>query len=222
MEFKNFCKSYIKSLSYADPSTLDIQKLGYEAATHTPRLREPVFCYAYAEGRISRLLDAVKDYDIRLYQEYEVIYTETEQSYNNFFIELVKVYESGYFTSDMSYNGPRWLPKEYAKVYHAWKVYTNRKEDLQKSKNDIRAFFIRHNIVYPKLTAYKIIKDLNLDFRNTYAFLKGDNSKISLSVAHRIFYYIVDFVEKNGDGNIITLSSSELDTPQKTDKKQIY
>lgn len=206
MEFKNFCKIYIKSLSYITPLTLDLKKLGYEAATHTPRLREPVFCYAYAEGRLKRLLATVKNFDLLLYHEYQNIYENTEKSYDKFFVELAKIYYTKYFfDKTIPYSGAEWLPKEYAKVYQAWQAYCCRRSRVIKSKERTREFFKIHNTAYPQLTIYKLIKDLNLNKRNVYAFLAGDNNRISWDTSNKILDYIVDYVDKNENGKILTL-----------------
>lgn len=203
MDFVNYCKKYIKSLSYADLPTLDLDKLGYEAATHTPRLREPVFCYAYALNRQEKLFAAVKDYDFRLFEEYKEIYNQTEHNFDKFFVELARIYATGYFRGKAQYSGSEWLPKEYAKVYQAWRADCGRKKKLLESKNGVREFFLRHHSAYPQLTAHKMIKELDLDTRNTYAFLHGNCGRVSLKTAHKIFSYIVDYVEKYEEGKII-------------------
>lgn len=41
------------------------------------------------------------------------------------------------------------------------------------------------------ITAYKVIRDLNLNKGNAYAFLRGDSSKISRSTARRMYDHVL-------------------------------
>lgn len=193
MTFDNFCKWYILYLSYSEPRTLNLTKLGVEASVSTPRLREPVFCYAYALGRTPKLLAAVKDHDAELYVEYQKILENTDNNYKNFFDALAKVYDSGYFTNDLPYDGPEWLPKEYPKVYMAWQAHCGRREDMNASKNGNREFVLKIIKMYPELNFNKISRDLDLDLRNVRYFFKGENNRLSEENSGRIFYYIVEY-----------------------------
>ena len=189
--FRSFCTTYVKALCVT--STLDIAKLGIEAVT-SPRLREPLFCYAYAIGRTGRLMRTVRVLDIKLYEEYSEIITQSG-SFENFLAELAQVYNRGYFTKDISYNGPVWLPKEYVKVYMAWKAHCNARNNTIRQKKEMREYVLSNMKKYPELTPSKIAVAVGLDKRNLYAFINGNNNKLSVESADAVFDYVVSYLE---------------------------
>lgn len=85
VSIKNFLRGYVRALSRNESRSLNIKSLAEESAVSNARLREPLFFYAFATGKMPRLLSAVRPLNDKLYQEYLTIYETSQKDFDVFF-----------------------------------------------------------------------------------------------------------------------------------------
>ena len=170
LTFNGFLKQYVRSLSLANTSGL--YKLAAEAASDNPRLREPLFLYAFFSGKEKVLLTAVKSQE--LYEKY----TNMLKRYDRQSLERALI------DSDTS------LPDEYTKVYRSYLAVKNRRKSDEHTKALMRDRIIR--LQREKgISNYRLYTGLRINHGNMNAYIKhGDCSKVSLATARSAVAYM--------------------------------
>lgn len=191
MEFRYFCQQYMMQLSGIEST--DIEKLSLYVV-ETPRLREPLFCYAYCCGQVPFLLSSVQAMK-PIYNEYLSIYTHTNKDYVHFCSIVESVLETDFFTAPgMPYPGPEWLPKEYVKVYRSWHAYNNRPNHDTQSKERGKSYILKALARHPELSLEKICTDLNYDVNKVCSYIReGKVDAISWDMTYKICRYIANY-----------------------------
>lgn len=173
--FKWFLKKYLMQISYCGGAS--VAKLAREAAASNPRLRAPLFLYAFLTGNMQTLL-AASSSNAELLAGYSRI------------LELFGG-DAQKLLSALEY-GDNSLGAEYLKTYRSYLAERNSGEREKKLKALIRdrALALKEE---KKISGYKIFKELRLNAGNVNSYLKhSDTSKVSLETARRI----LDFVSR--------------------------
>lgn len=165
--FKGFLKAYCSEL--AGLKTESLKKLLNEAE-NSPRVVEPLFCLALETGKLTYLTRLAKG-------------THMEQEWNDL-AKSARRYRSA----------ERWLtkadiPKRYKKVLEAYKS----QGDLLAADRRIVSLMREKTLDALEAsgkTRYGVCKALELNKGNFYAYLAGDNSKVSRDTARRILNYV--------------------------------
>ena len=169
LTFKGFLTSYVRQLSRTDTNSL--YKLAAEAASDNPRLCEPLFLYAMYSGKLTVLLQATKDAELRS------VYKDMAQ------------YTAEQMTTLLE-NGSPALPNEYHKVWRSYLSQKNRGQADDHTKELMRQKVKRLQDRYG-VSNYRIYTDLRLNPGNLNAWLKhGHSDKVSLDTARRTLRYV--------------------------------
>ena len=169
LTFTGYLEQYVRSLS--KNNTNSIYKLAREVAEN-PRLREPLFLYAFSVGKTDLLLRASASYPICSQ------YTELSKRYT--WESLVNALEE----VDMQ------LSWDYIKVY---KSYCSRR-DKYKTDSDTKALMhkeIRFLQARKRVSNYRLYTDLCLSPSNANAFLKnGYINRFNIKDVERMLDYL--------------------------------
>ena len=169
LTFKGFLKSYCRELS--GERTLSLRELVRMAAEDAPRLAEPVFLLATAEGKSDYLRGLAEG-------------TWMEAEYGRA-AEILE--QSGKPVEETLSQGM--LPERYQSV---WDAYRGKR---CKPQNDRRVNGLMREKTLAALeragmTCYRLCKELGLNKGNVYAYLhRGDDSKVSRDTARAIMAY---------------------------------
>lgn len=169
LSFKTFLAKYVRSLSAT--GTVAIKNLVKEASSTNARLREPLFLYAFAYGKIDLLLRLSRD--TSMFDEYKQL--SNDYTYN----DILSLLES---------QSPL-LRREYLKIWTSYKA-TAGARDRDRRVRDLVRERIRKIQKETGISAYRIAKDLNLDPANEASWLKNGNNAVGLQNACRILDYI--------------------------------
>ncbi|MDO5115231.1 MAG: hypothetical protein Q4D58_03960 [Synergistaceae bacterium] len=176
LSFKHYIKGYVRFLSHGD--SMRISLLAQEAAGRNPRLREPLFCYAFVYDRMELLLKHTKPVNEKLYAEYQRLYETAEGDHEAFM--------------RMAEGQPAAIPYEYTKVYVSYRAAVNKKTRDTELKSKLRAYVCSFLEKHPEVTCHRIAKELDLVPGNVSTYLhKGDLSKVSVATARRIFDFVL-------------------------------
>ena len=164
--FKGFLKAYCSEL--AGLKTESLRKLLNETE-RSPRVVEPLFCLALETGKLNYLTSLAKG-------------THVEQEWNEL-AQSARRYKSA----------ERWLtrtdvPQRYKKVLEVYKS----QDDLLTADRRIVSLMREKTLDALEAsgkTRYSVCKALGLNKGNFYAYLAGDNSKVSRNTARRILNY---------------------------------
>ena len=169
LTFTGYLEQYVRSLSKSN--TNSIYKLAREIPEN-PRLREPLFLYAFGFGKTDLLLRASASYPV-CSQYTEIAKRYTWESLMNALEEM-----------DMQ------LGWDYIKVY---KSYHSRR-DKNKTDSDTKALMhkeIRHLQACKRVSNYRLYTDLCLSPSNANAFLKnGSVNRLNIKTVERMLDYL--------------------------------
>lgn len=164
--FKGFLASYLAELSGVKTSSLRIL---CNKARSNARLVEPLFLFAAVQGKAEYLLD-ISD-TCWFHDQYEDV--------ARCIAGAGSVEE--YLLSDAA-------PKRYASVFDAFRA----QGDLLDADQRLNALMrpkILAALERAGVTRYRLCKDLHLNMGNAYAYLAGDETKVSHATAARMLAY---------------------------------
>ena len=166
--FKGFLQRYCAELSGLQ--TTSLRKL-CAAAGENARLVEPLFALAAERGKAGYLVELSEGY--WFHGDYERLAGEVRA-----FDSVRAFLESGT------------VPDRYASVLDAFEA----QGDMLAADRRMNALLgkkINEALAQSGVTRYQLCKDLGLNFGNVYAYLAGDNSKVSNATARRMLDYAV-------------------------------
>lgn len=172
LSFEGFLREYLRTLS--GNQSLSIRKLTRLAEQEIPRLREPLFLYAFYCGKTELLLQAVRG-------------TKLEKPYH----KLFDTYDATTIIFALQDKSSA-LPAAYHKV---WRSYCSAAQHVQ-TDDQMKELMRKRILALQKeyrVTNYRLYTDLHLNPGNLNAWLKhGDPAKISLDSARRVMSYLQD------------------------------
>ena len=163
---KGFLKEYCRELSGLD--TASLRRLA-AAAEENARLVEPLFALAAVQGKAGYLARISKG----------------RWFHGDYATLAGKLEEHGSLEALLSSED---VPRRYASVLTAFRA----QGDALAADRRINALMrprIVDALTKKGLTRYKLCKDLNLNPGNVYAYLAGDDAKVSKETAQRILRY---------------------------------
>lgn len=167
LTFEGFLKGYCRELS--GQQSLSFRKLVKQATTVEPRVAEPLFLLALAQGKAEYVLGLSEG-------------SWMEEGYRG----VLSLY--GQTGSLASLCAEDKLPNRYANV---WRAYRGVKEKPAADRR-VNALMRKRTLEALKesgVTRYGLCRDLRLNKGNVYAYLAGDDSKVSRETARRIMEY---------------------------------
>mgnify|MGYP004630187251 FL=1 len=167
LTFEGFLKGYCRELS--GQQSLSFRKLIDQARAAEPRVAEPLFLLALVQGKAG--------YVLKLSQG-----SWMEKDYQHVLSLFDRIGDLPALCTDEE------LPNRYANV---WRSYRGIKE---KATADRRVNALMRKRTLDALgesgmTRYGLCRDLHLNKGNVYAYLAGDDSKVSRETARRIMEY---------------------------------
>ena len=173
LTFHGFLGQYVSTLSLSGSKRL--YTLASEMVSKNPRLKEPLFLYAFYSDKALYLLSVTKAPGI--VQEYT---------------ELLNRYDKAAMEAALSNDDPL-LREEYRKVYRSYLTARDKKIGELHTKNLMRNRIIRLQDE-KGVSSYRIYKDLGINQGNMNAYLKnGDCSKVSLNIARKAIQYLESY-----------------------------
>lgn len=167
LTFEGFLKGYCRELS--GQQSLNFRKLVERATTVEPRVAEPLFLLALAQGKAEYVLGLSEG-------------SWMEEGYRG----VLSLYnQAGSLVSLCAKDD---LPNRYANV---WRAYRGVKEKLAADRR-VNALMRKRTLealAGSSLSRYGLCRDLHLNKGNVYAYLAGDDSKVSRETARRIMEY---------------------------------
>ena len=180
LTFEGFLKGYCRELS--GQQSLSFRKLVEQATTVEPRVAEPLFLLALAQGKAEYVLGLSEG-------------SWMEESYRG----VLSLY--GQASSLASLCSEDKLPNRYANV---WRAYRGVKEKpVANRKRTLKA------LEESGVTRYGLCRDLNLNKGNVYAYLAGDDSKVSRETARRIMEYAEERGTQEGAGRPVRVAGED-------------
>lgn len=167
LTFEGFLKGYCRELS--GQQSLSFRKLVKQATTVEPRVAEPLFLLALAQGKAEYVLGLSEG-------------SWMEESYR----DVVSLYGQAGSLASLCIEDK--LPNRYANV---WRAYRGVKERSAADRR-VNALMRKRTLEALKesgVTRYGLCRDLRLNKGNVYAYLAGDDSKVSRETARRIMEY---------------------------------
>lgn len=174
LTFEGFLKSYCRELS--GQQSLSFRKLVKQATTVEPRVAEPLFLLALTQGKAEYVLGLSEG-------------SWMEEGYRG----VLSLYnQTGSLASLCTKDD---VPNRYANV---WRAYRGVKEKpaADRRVNALMRKRTLEALVGSRLTRYGLCRDLHLNKGNVYAYLAGDDSKVSRETARRI----MEYAEEKGVG----------------------
>jgi len=169
LKFNRYLERYVRSLSNAN--TNNIHKLVSELPDN-PRLKEPLFLYAYSFNKMDYLLNASLNHPV--HSEYSSLADEYEWD------EIVKLLE----------NNDTRLTGRYRKVYRSY-ISRRNMPDTENSTRRLLYNKTRKLQESKGVSNYRLYTDLKLDQSNINAYLKhGDITRINKETAKRMVAYL--------------------------------
>ena len=184
LTFEGFLKGYCRELS--GQQSLSFRKLVEQATTDAPRVAEPLFLLALARGKA--------DYVLGLSEG-----SWMEESYRDVF----SLYGQAGSLAALCAGGK--LPNRYANV---WRAYRGMKEKPAADRR-VNALMRKRTLEALEesgVTRYGLCRDLNLNKGNVYAYLAGDDSKVSRKTARRIMEYAEERSTQEGAGRPVRVA----------------
>ena len=167
LTFEGFLKGYCRELS--GQQSLSVRKLVDQAKAAEPRVAEPLFLLALAQGKA--------DYVLKLSQS-----SWMEKDYQYVLSLFDRAGDLPALCTDEK------LPNRYANV---WRAYRGVKERPAADRR-VNALMRKRTLDALResgVTRYGLCRDLRLNKGNVYAYLSGDDSKVSRETARRIMAY---------------------------------
>jgi len=174
LTFEGFLKGYCRELS--GQQSLSFRKLVERATTVEPRVAEPLFLLALAQGKAEYVLGLSEGLWM-------------EEGYRG----VLSLYnQAGSLVSLCAKDD---LPNRYANV---WRAYRGVKEKpaADRRVNALMRKRTLEALAGSSLSRYGLCRDLHLNKGNVYAYLAGDDSKVSRETARRI----MEYAEERGAG----------------------
>lgn len=178
LTFEGFLKGYCRELS--GQQSLSFRKLVKQATTVEPRVAEPLFLLALAQGKAEYVLGLSEG-------------SWMEESYR----DVVSLYGQAGSLASLCIEDK--LPNRYANV---WRAYRGVKERSAADRR-VNALMRKRTLEALKesgVTRYGLCRDLRLNKGNVYAYLAGDDSKVSRETARRIMEYAEERSAQEGAG----------------------
>ena len=184
LTFEGFLKGYCRELS--GQQSLSFRKLVEQATTDAPRVAEPLFLLALAQGKAEYVLGLSEG-------------SWMEEGYRG----VLSLY--GQASSLASLCSEDKLPNRYANVWRAYrgvkeKPAADRRVNALMRKRTLKA------LEESGVTRYGLCRDLNLNKGNVYAYLAGDDSKVSRETARRIMEYAEERGAQEGAGRPVCVA----------------
>ena len=184
LTFEGFLKGYCRELS--GQQSLSFRKLVEQATTVAPRVAEPLFLLALAQGKAEYVLGLSDG-------------SWMEEGYRG----VLSLY--GQACSLASLCTEDKLPNRYANVWHAYrgvkeKPAADRRVNALMRKRTLEA------LEESGVTRYGICRALHLNKGNVYAYLAGDDSKVSRETARRIMEYAEERGTQEGAGRPVRVA----------------
>lgn len=184
LTFEGFLKGYCRELS--GQQSLSFRKLVKQATTVEPRVAEPLFLLALAQGKAEYVLGLSEG-------------SWMEEGYRGVF----SLY--GQADSLASLCAGDKLPNRYVNVWHAYrgmkeKSVADRRVNALMRKRTLEA------LEESGVTRYGLCRDLHLNKGNVYAYLAGDDSKVSRKTARRIMEYAEERGVQEGAGQTLRVA----------------
>ena len=184
LTFEGFLKGYCRELS--GQQSLSFRKLVKRATTDAPRVAEPLFLLALAQDKAEYVLGLSEG-------------SWMEEGYRDVF----SLYGQAGSLSSLCAEDK--LPRRYVNV---WRAYRAIKE---KSATDRRINALMRKRTLEALeesgvTRYGLCCALRLNKGNVYAYLAGDDSKVSRGTARRIMEYAEERGTQEGAGRPVRVA----------------
>lgn len=184
LTFEGFLKGYCRELS--GQQSLSFRKLVKQAMTDAPRVAEPLFLLALAQGKAEYVLGLSEG-------------SWMEEGYRDVFFLY------GQTGSLASLCAGDKLPNRYANV---WRAYRGMKEKpvADRRVNALMRKRTLEALEESGVTRYGLCRALHLNKGNVYAYLAGDDSKVSRKTARRIMEYAEERGTQEGAGRPVRVA----------------
>ncbi len=184
LTFEGFLKGYCRELS--GQQSLSFRKLVERAMTVAPRVAEPLFLLALAQGKAEYVLGLSEG-------------SWMEEDYRG----VLSLYSQAGNMASLCAKSE--LPNRYANVWRAYrgvkeKPAANRRVNALMRKRTLKA------LEESGVTRYGLCRALHLNKGNVYAYLAGDDSKVSRETARRIMEYAEERSTQEGAGRPVRVA----------------
>lgn len=184
LTFEGFLKGYCRELS--GQQSLSFRKLVKQATTVAPRVAEPLFLLALAQGKAEYVLGLSEG-------------SWMEEGYRG----VLSLYaQTGSLASLCDEDK---LPNRYANVWRAYRA-VKEKPVADRRINALMRKRTLGALEESGVTRYGLCRDLNLNKGNVYAYLAGDDSKVSRETARRIMEYAEERGAQEGTGRPVRMA----------------
>lgn len=184
LTFEGFLKGYCRELS--GQQSLSFRKLVEQATTVAPRVAEPLFLLALVQGKAEYVLGLSEG-------------SWMEEGYRGVFSLYA---QTGSLASLCAEDK---LPNHYANVWRAYRA-VKEKPVADRRINALMRKRTLGALEESGVTRYGLCRDLNLNKGNVYAYLAGDDSKVSRETARRIMEYAEERGTQEGAGRLVRVA----------------
>ncbi len=184
LTFEGFLKGYCRELS--GQQSLSFRKLVEQATTVAPRVAEPLFLLALAQGKAEYVLGLSEG-------------SWMEEDYR----DVLSLY--GQAGNIISLCAKSELPNRYANVWRAYRA-VKEKPVANRRINALMRKRILEALEESGVTRYGLCRALHLNKGNVYAYLAGDDSKVSRETARRIMEYAEERGTQEGAGRPVRVA----------------
>lgn len=184
LTFEGFLKGYCRELS--GQQSLSFRKLVEQATTVAPRVAEPLFLLALAQGKAEYVLGLSEG-------------SWMEEDYR----DVLSLY--GQAGNIISLCAKSELPNRYANVWRAYRA-VKEKPVANRRINALMRKRILEALEESGVTRYGLCRALHLNKGNVYAYLAGDDSKVSRETARRIMEYAEERGTQEGAGRPVRVT----------------
>lgn len=165
--FKGFLQEYCNELSGV--RTTNLRKL-IAATNQNARLVEPLFSLAAVQGKTDYLVGLSVGY--WFHDDYQILADKLRQ-----------------FGSTESFLSSEQVPARYSSVLEAFYAQGDTLA-ADRRINSLMRPKITDALKGKNVTRYRLCKDLGLNLGNVYAYLAGDDTKVSKATARRMLNYL--------------------------------
>lgn len=184
LTFEGFLKGYCRELS--GQQSLSFRKLVKQATTVAPRVAEPLFLLALAQGKAEYVLGLSEGLWM-------------EEGYRG----VLSLYaQTGSLASLCAEDK---LPDRYANVWRAYRA-VKEKPTVDRRVNALMRKKTLEALEESGETRYGLCRALHLNKGNVYAYLAGDDSKVSRKTARRIMEYAEERSTQEGAGRPVRVA----------------
>jgi hypothetical protein len=165
--FESFLLSYCNEL--AGIRTVSVKRLFAACVQQNSRIAEPLFVYAALVDKLPQLLNLAQG-------------TAFDKTYSQAFAQLQNFADTCAFLQSPT------CPKRFCAVYDAWLAPSDKLAANRRIAAALRPKILTA-LDAANVTRYKLCKDLNLNMGNVYAYLAGNDEKVSRQTAQRMLNY---------------------------------